>query len=36
MGRASGGKPPRSIEKGAETPVYLIDLPYKMNKKLHG
>jgi len=29
-------KAPNSIYQGAETPVYLIDLPYKMNKEFQG
>ena len=36
MGRTNGKTPPRTIEQGAETPVYLIDLPYKMDKRYQG
>ena len=31
-----GSNAPDSVEEGAETPVYLINLPYKADDKLNG
>jgi len=31
-----GGGAPRSADQGADTPVYLVNLPFKRDPKLHG
>lgn len=32
----AGPKAPGTIEEGAETPIFLLDLPYKIDPKIQG